>query len=514
MRPRTLRSLLVLGAVSLVVAGLLATAQLPAGAQAAAANLSITKTDSPDPVFEEQQITYTVTAKNNGPDPADNVSITDNLSSLVQFVSAANCTYDGPTHTVTCSLGTLANGAEVARTIVVKAVQNGTAENTASVSSSTPEPSPDPNPNAITITTTINPSADLRIEKTDNPDPVQPGKTLTYSVTVVNHDLDDVAANVVVTDALPPSVTFNSVSQTQGTCEHQTGGTVRCQLGNVNPNGATATVTIVVTPNQPREIANTVSVSSTTNDHVPANNNDTEKTIVGRAPGGGSGPPECTVVGTAGPDVMLGTPGQDFLCGGDGNDRLLGLAGNDLLEGGAGNDILEGGEGVDAITYQNAPGAVSADLKLGRVTGQGASTDTVTGIESIIGSDFDDRLTGDGSRNRLDGLDGNDELRGFGGPDRLSGDQGKDNILGGGDVDVGRGGPGADVLSGGGGEDDLAAEEGKDVVRGGNGDDELRGGDSSDLLVGQGGDDFIDGGQGNDACRPGPGANVVKSCER
>ncbi|MGH2740083.1 MAG: hypothetical protein ACRDH6_06350, partial [Actinomycetota bacterium] len=266
MRPRSSLRFVVFGAAFLVVSGLLPATTFPAAAQPAdPADMSITKTDSPDPVFEDQTITYTVTVTNNGPDAAADVMMTDNLSPLVAFQSAAMCTHDGAATggDVTCPIGSVANAASVTRTIVVKAQQNGTAVNEAHVASSTPEP--DPNNmtnNHVSITTTINPSADLAIEKTDNPDPVRPGNTLTYSITVVNHDLDDVAENVMLTDALPSSVTFNSVSATQGACEHFTGGTVRCQLGNVNPNGATATVTITVTPNQAREIANTVTVSS------------------------------------------------------------------------------------------------------------------------------------------------------------------------------------------------------------------------------------------------------------
>ena len=64
----------------------------------------------------------------------------------------------------------------------------------------------------------------------------------------------------------------------------------------------------------------------------------------------------CTIIGTAGPDVLLGTSGRDVICGlggadtidgSDGNDVLIGGAGNDVLEGSAGHDVLLGGPGDD-----------------------------------------------------------------------------------------------------------------------------------------------------------------------
>src|SRR3989475_10060245 len=60
-------------------------------------------------------------------------------------------------------------------------------------------------------------SADLSITKTDNPDPVNAGATLTYTVTVTNGG-PSTAANVQATDNLPAGVTFQSASGTGWTC--------------------------------------------------------------------------------------------------------------------------------------------------------------------------------------------------------------------------------------------------------------------------------------------------------
>jgi uncharacterized repeat protein (TIGR01451 family) len=85
--------------------------------------------------------------------------------------------------------------------------------------------------------------ADLSITKSDTPDPVTPGGTLTYSLDVTNNGSGD-ATNVIVTDTLPLGVTFDPATSSPGCAE--LGGVVTCDLGDL-ANGASATVTIVVT---------------------------------------------------------------------------------------------------------------------------------------------------------------------------------------------------------------------------------------------------------------------------
>jgi len=52
------------------------------------ADLSLTKSDSPDPVTVGAVLTYTILVSNAGPDPATNVVVTDDLPKQVDFVSA------------------------------------------------------------------------------------------------------------------------------------------------------------------------------------------------------------------------------------------------------------------------------------------------------------------------------------------------------------------------------------------------------------------------------------------
>src|SRR6185503_13798891 len=68
-----------------------------------------------------------------------------------------------------------------------------------------------PTPPVETPTTPPPPETDLTIVKTDQPDPVAPGGTLSYAITVTNiSDVD--AENVVMTDSLPAGVTLISAT--------------------------------------------------------------------------------------------------------------------------------------------------------------------------------------------------------------------------------------------------------------------------------------------------------------
>jgi VCBS repeat-containing protein len=59
--------------------------------------------------------------------------------------------------------------------------------------------------------------------------------------------------------------------------------------------------------------------------------------------------PDCTIVGTPGPDVLRGTKKDDVICGLGGDDKIQGRGGDDLLKGGAGDDSIEGGPGDDEL---------------------------------------------------------------------------------------------------------------------------------------------------------------------
>lgn len=149
-----------------------------------------------------------------------------------------------------------------------------------------------------------------------------------------------------------------------------------------------------------------------------------------------------------GDDQFVGGAGTDVVSGGDGNDVLNGGDGNDIIDGDAGGDTINGGAGFDLASYEFALSAVTVSLALQGVAQNtiGDGTDTLTSIEDLAGSAFNDVLTGNSSDNFLYGLNGNDVLTGGGGPDFLSGGAGDDVLIGGAGVDKMDGGAGNDII--------------------------------------------------------------------
>jgi uncharacterized repeat protein (TIGR01451 family) len=118
------------------------------------ADLAISIADTPDPVGVNNNITYAATIMNGGPSAADAVRFTDALPASLTLVSAGasqgTCT---GTTTIDCAVGSLANAASVAVTIIVRATLAGTATNTVSVASFTSDPNPATN--SATATTVV-----------------------------------------------------------------------------------------------------------------------------------------------------------------------------------------------------------------------------------------------------------------------------------------------------------------------------------------------------------------------
>ena len=142
-----------------------------------------------------------------------------------------------------------------------------TITNTVTGHSDTPDPIPDPHSNTGSSTTTIDTQADLEVTKTDTPDPVLAGATLTYTITVVNHGPSD-AQNVRATDTLPPGVTFLA---TQG-CAEDPAGVPVCTLGTIPARDVQVVrVRVRVDSSMPdgATITNTVTGHSDTPDPIP-----------------------------------------------------------------------------------------------------------------------------------------------------------------------------------------------------------------------------------------------------
>ena len=242
------------------------------------ADLSITKSDDIDPANVGDTVTYTVTVTNNGPDSANNVTVTDTLPTGLTFVSTTGCNED-PNGVATCTLGTIASGASAAYTVEVT-VDAGTGGSTLTnnVSVTADESDPDTTNNTVDETTTISSlSADLSITKSDDIDPASEGDTVTYTITVSNAGPDD-ANNVFVTDTVPTGLTFVS---TNG-CTEDTTGVPTCTLGTITA-GSSASYTVTVTVDAGTSgstLTNNVSVTADEEDPDTGNNTVDETTTI------------------------------------------------------------------------------------------------------------------------------------------------------------------------------------------------------------------------------------------
>jgi Ca2+-binding RTX toxin-like protein len=221
--------------------------------------------------------------------------------------------------------------------------------------------------------------------------------------------------------------------------------------------------------------------------------------------------------------------------------HVHGLDGNDTLRGGSGADTLDGGghayaahtpwlytqEGGDTVDYGASGAAVDVNLTREAQTGGHAEGDVLIGVENVVGSGFDDSITGDAAANLLSGLDGNDTLLGGEGNDTLHGGSGADLIDGGAGQDFADYRTsaswvnvdltiqdGATAQSGGGVDNDALGDTlvGIESVIGSNDathGDVLTGNGASNHLIGLDGDDTLIGGAGNDTLVSGAGADRV-----
>jgi serralysin len=167
-----------------------------------------------------------------------------------------------------------------------------------------------------------------------------------------------------------------------------------------------------------------------------------------------------TIIGTEGNDYIVGGTesvyvdargGRDIIFGSSEPDRIFGGSGDDTIY--VGNDVswdhFDSGAGNDWISwtlYRNpVPGGtlgVNVDLSSGYAwtiqrfnNGFTSTSDTVLGVENVVGSRHDDTAAGNDWANSLVGLEGNDTLVGRGGNDVLNGGVGHDWLTGGSGAD-------------------------------------------------------------------------------
>jgi len=246
-----------------------------------ASNLSITKTDNPDPVVAGTNLTWVVTVGNAGPSTAVNTIVEDLLPAEVQVLSVTPSvgTCQGgipgnPGAPLTCQLGGVAVGATPTITIVARVLANtpegATVHNNVRVFSDHVDPN---NANNVASSfTLVQARGNLAITKTSDKPTYKPSSIVTYTVTVANNGPSDSLA-VVVTDNLPTNAQVLYQSDTGGCTK--SGLVLTCALGNLTVGQSRSFNIYVLVKGNRGAISNTATVAAQTIDPVLGDNSAT-----------------------------------------------------------------------------------------------------------------------------------------------------------------------------------------------------------------------------------------------
>ena len=122
-------------------------------------------------------------------------------------------------------------------------------------------------------------------------------------------------------------------------------------------------------------------------------------------------------------EALLSGSGDDELAGSSADETIDGGAGNDTIAATIGNDTLIGGADNDTLTLFAATSGVTVDLSNAGAQAIGGGLDNLvlSGFENVIGTNFDDKLTGGAGATTLSGGSGNDTLYASTGDDLLLG---------------------------------------------------------------------------------------------
>ncbi|RZT11247.1 Hemolysin-type calcium-binding repeat-containing protein [Duganella sp. CF402] len=211
--------------------------------------------------------------------------------------------------------------------------------------------------------------------------------------------------------------------------------------------------------------------------------------------------------GTGGTDTLINIEGvrgsafNDTLTGGNPDNGIDVHDGKiEIFMGNGGNDLIDGGDGYDRADYTSATSAVTVNLGAGTALDGLGGTDSLSNIEGVRGSAFNDTLIGsdDGEFESFEGREGNDSIDGLGGIDRV-------------DYDRAKAGVGVNLLTGiatdgYGGTDKLLNIE---DVRGSSFNDTITGNAEDNYLQGLDGNDSLQGGAGFDLLSAGRGVDTV-----
>jgi uncharacterized repeat protein (TIGR01451 family) len=259
----------------------------------AAADLGVTKL-GPTAASPGDNVSYSLTFTNGGPNDAPNAALNDTLPGNMTFVSldqtagfALSCTTPavGAGGTVTCTTPSFPTGQTATLTLTVNIpsdTPSGTEyANIAGVSSDIVDPNVE---NDVATTSVLVSAVDLSVTKTSTSVTANAGEVIAYTLTVTNAG-PDAAAFAVLVDELPPATTFVSITQNNGeaaSCSAPapgTGGTVSCAFPLPFAPGS-AEFTLAIRAGDTTSITNTATAGTESSDTNPSNNSDSFTTTV------------------------------------------------------------------------------------------------------------------------------------------------------------------------------------------------------------------------------------------
>ena len=238
-----------------------------------APDLSISMIPSVDPVIVGSNLTYTIQVNNNGRSSFSGVTNQVQISPPFQILSVSTTVGNVTTNNgvLIFNLGQLANNAGVTQTVVVASSSPGVTTNSASVTAiETPTLEINTGNNQSTAVSTIRGIADIKITTmTVTPSPGWATSNLTYTFAIDNKGPNP-ATSIMLTDALPASLSFVSANASQGTWNTNS-GYVAFSLGNLT-GGSGATATIVAQALTTGVVVNSAGIAAFELDTNPANN--------------------------------------------------------------------------------------------------------------------------------------------------------------------------------------------------------------------------------------------------
>ena len=226
-------------------------------------DLEISKSVNASEVYLNGIVKWIITVRNNGPDTARDVKVTDNLPEGLKLISADPSV--GSFLNGVWTVGDLANASSATLVLVTQLIKNGAITNIVTVNSTTPDS--DESNNKANNTTVASSICDLEIIKLVSSKKAYVGDELIWTIVVINHGPSP-AEDVKVSENIPDSLEFIRFAATKGTYDENS------QIWTIGKLDSYSRVTLTIVTKVLRvgNITNPVEVSTSTPENDTSNN--------------------------------------------------------------------------------------------------------------------------------------------------------------------------------------------------------------------------------------------------